>query len=284
MPPDGAPRHVTARWLVPELSSVNLGEARNPAEAPRLVFLHLPRTGGTALHDTWSRAFQPTETCPERFARLHEYSGETIAAYRFFSGHFRFDQFWSIPRPRFLVTVLRDPIERILSLFEYWRSFRPDFAARHNLLGPRLARELGLLGFLRSEEIEVTTSVNNAMVCHLAGDALPLGDGFGTLASQGREAIPDEVLLARAFTALRHFDCVGETSALDRVHARVAAVFGMPQGTLPRVNATHAPSPYHEPLPREPVTPEAMAELRRLTRLDRLLLAAARSDAGIRRA
>ncbi|MBX9750115.1 MAG: hypothetical protein K5Q68_10915 [Roseococcus sp.] len=256
----------------------------NRAAAPRLVFLHLPRTGGTTLHQAWSLTFRLAEICPERFARLHEYRPEEIAAYRFFSGHFRFDQFWSIPQPRFLVTVLRDPIERVLSLFEYWRSFRPGVIAEHDLLGPRLARERGLLGFLRSEEVEVTTSIDNAMVCHLAGDAMPVAGGFGTLTSEGRDRMAPETLLATAFTALRHFDCVGEIGSLQRVHDRVAAVFGMRPGPLPRVNAAHDASPFHEALPREQVTPAIMVELRRLTRLDRQLVLAARSDPGIRRA
>lgn len=261
-----------------------MNDRPNPAASPRLVFLHLARTGGTTLHQAWSPAFRLAEICPERFARLHEYSPEALAGYRFFSGHFRFDQFRSIPRPRFLVTVLRDPVERVLSLFEYWRSFRPSVIAEHDLLGPRLARERGLLGFLRSEEIEVTTSIDNAMVCHLAGNAMPFAGGFGTLASEGRDPLAPEALLATAVTALRHFDCVGETQGLQRVHDRVAAVFGMRPGPLPRVNATHDDSPFHERLPREPITPEIMAELRRLTRLDRLLVLAARSDPGIRRA
>jgi hypothetical protein len=259
-------------------------EALNPTARPRLVFLHLARTGGTTLHDTWSRAFRPDEICPERFARLHEYSPAVIAGYRFLSGHFRFDQFWSIPQPRFLVTVLRDPIERVLSLFEYWRSFRPSFVAEHGLLGPRLARERGLLGFLRSEEVEVTISINNAMVCHLAGNAMPIGAGFGTLTSEGRDPLAPEALLATALAALRQFDVVGETGALDRVHDRVAPIFGMPPGPLPRLNATHAASAFHEVLPRAAVTPEITQELLRLTRLDRELLAAARTDPAIRRA
>ncbi len=252
---------------------------------PRLVFIHHARTGGTTLHEAWSAAFPPDAICPERFARLHEYAPAALAPYRFFSGHFRFDQMWMIPHPRIIVTVLRDPVERVLSLYHYWRRFRPDFIERHGLTGPRLARERGLLSFLRSTEAEVTISIDNAIACHLAGNAMPLGEGrFGTLTSRGADPLEPEVVLDKARAALQACDWVGETNALDALHARVAPVIGLAPGPLPRRNSRDTTNPYQEEAREEPVTPEIAETLARLTRLDAALLAFAREDAAVRRA
>jgi hypothetical protein len=55
---------------------------------PRLVFRHLPRTGGTTLHHHLSAHFAPDQICPERFSRLERYSESQLEQWRFFSGHF----------------------------------------------------------------------------------------------------------------------------------------------------------------------------------------------------
>lgn len=245
-------------------------------EVPRLVFLHHPRTGGTSLHASFAAAFRPDEICPERFARLHEHGPEALLRWRFFSGHYRHDQFWAIAEPRVLVTVLREPRARILSLWRYWRAIDPAVVGAHALEGPRLAQALPLRDFLRSDHRDVRLAIDNAMACHLAGDAMPLGGArFGRFTDLGATPLDPTALLERAQRMLFRYDVVGFTEALDAVHARVAALLGVALPPLARHNATE---------PAEAEEPGVVAELDRLTALDAALLDFARTHRRVRRA
>jgi hypothetical protein len=247
-----------------------------PPDAPRLVFLHHPRTGGTSLHESFAAAFHPDEICPERFARLHAHTPEELARWRFFSGHFRHDQFWAIAEPRLLVTVLREPRARILSLWRYWRAIDPALVAAHSLAGPRLAQALPLADFLRAEHAEVRHAIDNAMACHLAGDAMPLGGGrFGRFTDDGATPLDPAALLDRAQRMLFRYDVVGFTEDLEPVRARVAALLGRALPPLGRRNATE---------PADAEEPGVAAALDRLTALDAALLAHARTHRRVRRA
>ena len=256
-----------------------------PVEATRLVFLHLPRTGGTTLHDTLAPNFRPEECCPERFAQLDRIPPAELAGYRFVSGHYRFDELALIPAPRYLVTVLRDPRERILSLYHYWRRHRAQRVKEPGLDGPRIARQLGLLEFLHSEEWVVVNAIDNSMACQLMGDAVSVGGGrFGTRSARDRAPITPDAVVEGACQALLEFDCVGFTERLDAVHARLARRFGLVPWMLPRLNSRTRVDHLLEPMAEEPVTPEIAARLRELTQLDAAVLAFARSDPRVRRA
>lgn len=246
--------------------------------APRLVFLHHPRTGGTSLHESFAAAFRPEEICPERFARLHEHAPEALARFRLFSGHYRHDQFWAIAPPRLLVTVLREPRARILSLWRYWRSLDPALVAAHGLEGPRRAQALPLAGFLRDGHPAVRLAIDNAMTCHLAGDAMPLGGGrFGRFTDGGATPLGAEALLDRAGRMLFRYDVVGFSDALDAVRARVALLLGRALPPLGRCNATALAGP-------EAQDAAVAAALDQLTALDAALLAHARRHRRVRRA
>ena len=106
----------------------------------RLVFLHLPKTGGTALHQQLLTNFRPEEVCPIRFSRLVEQPREALERYVFFSGHFNFDHVRHIPGETYVVTVLREPRQRILSNYYFWKRHRAEVVERQNLEGPRIAR------------------------------------------------------------------------------------------------------------------------------------------------
>ena len=92
--------------------------------SPKLVFLHLPRTGGTTLHHLLTAAFPPEQVCPERFMRLRRWPLEELAPFRLFSGHFTISGVDRIPGEKRIATVLRDPRARVISTFQLWRRHR----------------------------------------------------------------------------------------------------------------------------------------------------------------
>jgi hypothetical protein len=117
-----------------------------------LVFLHIPKTGGATLRTVLERQFRPGEIYvqpptpggmgPRQLqaiergealdewdrvevtdeVRTRELAGlprERLAALRLVEGHFLFGVHEALPGPSTYVTLLRDPVERILSLYDY---------------------------------------------------------------------------------------------------------------------------------------------------------------------
>jgi hypothetical protein len=249
------------------------------AAGRKLVFLHIPKTGGTSLHHHFAAHFAPEEICPERFSRLDRYAPEELDRYRYFSGHYNFDQLRLIPGPLFIVTVLRDPAERLLSNYYFWKRHTPAYIAKNNLEGPAIARTGPLLDFLRSTHHEVQDSVNNTMVRYLAGQVNVHADLSYRYSAGGHAIHVSELeVLHRAAGNLLTIDVVGFSNSLHDAYTRVALAFGMrrvPQ--LVRRNTRDETLPHLEPAVEEEITREARAEIDRLTYLDRVLFRLARA-------
>jgi len=236
-----------------------------------LVFVHVPRSGGTALHNAFSAHFSPWEICPERMNRLHRVPRHAMVDYSMFSGHYRFEQIALTPEPRLAVTVLREPRERLVSLYRHWRRHSPAFAQGNP--GLRLARTLPLAEFLRSEELEVVEAFDNSLARQLAGNSHARGPGyFSTIEPESMVAQDYMDLVPAACRNLLQFDAVGFQSNLDLMHAHVSERMGWPPpAPLPLTNASSQADPELAALPAQEVPPEALPELNRLTRLDRMV-------------
>lgn len=96
----------------------------NPTAPYQLVFIHLPKTGGMSLHTAISNALPPEATLrigdDEEHAAFLHMGRPALRDRRFISGHFRLEDGLARAQPhaRF-VTVMRDPVARILSSFNY---------------------------------------------------------------------------------------------------------------------------------------------------------------------
>jgi len=257
--------------------------ARVP-EGTRLVFLHLPKTAGTSLRAALARHFRPEEVV--QVDSLAEW-GEALAdpgRYRFWAGHMPFSLVALIPPPVFVVTLLRDPVARILSLYTFWR--RHADPSRPHL---RAAMEGDLEAFLASSEPAVRNGTDNHMARLLHGRA-PVAEAEGwPLVAQPEDAarrMSDAELLEGARRNLLRCGAVGIADDVGGLYRRIAAAFGFTPGAEPpRLNTRESGAEVLRPAGAPPVvTPAAAAALDRLTRLDRPLFALARrlAEAGPR--
>lgn len=256
-----------------------------PAARRRLVFLHLAKTGGTTLDHHFAKAFAPDEICPRKID-LHGQSPEDLARYRYFSGHFDYDQLRLIPGPIFTVTVLRNPAERVISSYYFLKRHTPQHLASHPIPAAEIARQCpDLLAFLRRPELEVRFLIENNMARQLAG-MVHVAKGGGYIFKAAGRGIPMSELqiMHRATGSLLAIDVVGFTHDLASVYARVALAMGLPQQIeLARLNTRAETSASLEAVPDEPVTEEARRELSRLTNLDRALYQLARAHVAMHR-
>ncbi|WP_313138095.1 hypothetical protein [Paracoccus jeotgali] len=232
----------------------------------RVVLFHFPKTGGTSLHDFLVPHFPRETICPERLRNLDRLDPAQLAGYRYVSAHMDYERFRLIPAPRYAITVLREPKARILSLYYFWRAHSWKVIEERGLHGPRRAKELGLLEFLRHRTGGLPSDTDNYYARSLLGRHW--------VGPRGEMRLSDEEALSAALSHLAEFDTVGITEDMPGLFRRVSARLGlaMPE-ELPwaRSSRSYGALPDMEEVAREEITPEIDAELDRLTRLDRVI-------------
>lgn len=233
----------------------------------RLVFLHIPKCGGTSLGEVLKTNFKPGEVCPHISDALARRPHDELKKWRFFSGHYSKYSVDVVPGPKWLVTVLREPKARLLSLYYFWRAHRDDYIEKHNLGGPRLARKMDLLSFINSEEPAITRSIRNTMMRTLLA-SLPVTNANGYV---GRDPF---FSLETALANLMRFNYVAFTDTLDEDVALMTRLLDLtPADAAPRTNTfeSFAERDAMEPVERETITPQIEQALNRATRFDREL-------------
>ena len=88
---------------------------------PRLAFLRIGKTGSTWVADQLERQYPPHLVCP--FRHEPEFWRATLSEvgkYKLFHAHIGAETAGYLNAE--LVTVLRNPIDRVLSLYHYWKT------------------------------------------------------------------------------------------------------------------------------------------------------------------
>ncbi len=242
----------------------------------KLVFHHIPKTAGTTLHAELAQLFPQHKICPERYDNLHKMNYDELNSYDFFSGHFDFYQIGLIPGPKRVITFLREPKERIISLYYFWKSFTKEWIEANNLYGPLLAKSLSLLDFLKSDDITVLSNVDNSLVRSFIGRSRP--DDYKLFRGY------DNIYFANtAFENLKRYTFVGFVEHFKEDLAELRAILGVNISTKARhlnnaaeLNASNI----REDITREVITSEIEAELERLTSIDSIFYRTALENRG----
>ncbi|NGM20230.1 sulfotransferase family 2 domain-containing protein [Roseomonas stagni] len=178
---------------------------------PQVVFIHLPKTGGFALHAALVRALPPESVLrigdeAERAAFL-AMTPDQVAGCALVSGHVTVNEALERARPdaRF-VTLLRDPVARLVSAFNYMATW-PDHPLHAEF------RDRGFAEFIR-DSAEA-----------LAGEACRQLTG----AASAKEAIP----ILEGCYAL-----VGTSARVNDVSATLHRWLGVVPGRVERENVT----------------------------------------------
>lgn len=235
------------------------------ARDEKLVFLHIPKTAGTTVHDVLVSQFTNAQVCPDRFATLDRMNFHEIDTFRYFSGHFTKYEVDCIPGPKFVLTFLREPKDRILSLYYFWRSTPWKIIENGKMEGPRIAKSVSLLEFLRHTGANIPASINNTITRTLLG---PLRKR--NMIKSGFRFEEPEQCLECALVNLQRLNFVGFQETFSADFTSLLQMLNIQAGTPSSANVTGARAGW-EPVEREDITPEIIAELNRLTRLDQQL-------------
>jgi predicted O-methyltransferase YrrM len=216
------------------------------AAGKRLIFLHIPKTAGTAVASVLTQWFGVDEIMPCSALCGRPLSDPTasLAARQFrlfgIGKHFDHDHVAALrhalqgeERP-FVFTVLREPRARLISQYLHWqrtddRSLAAvDPVTRAAYLA---ARELPIGAFLNTRTPFIIEHFRNYQTRFLAGFSASL-------------LMNDEELLGTALDNVAGYDLVGTTSHCDAAIEMVATAYGWPSpGVLQSLNTGSSKAP-----------------------------------------
>jgi hypothetical protein len=169
-----------------------------------LIFLHVPRTAGTTLQNIMmvrqyrqdeahiEELFLPAQI--ERFAALPE---DYRARLKLLKGHMAFGVHRHLPRPARYFTMIRDPIDRVVSFYYYIRRRTAD--PLHQEI---VEKGLDLAAFVESGIARDHT--DNSFVRLISGEPfVEMGSVDRTLLDQAKTNIRDHFVLTGS---VEHFD------------------------------------------------------------------------------
>jgi hypothetical protein len=230
----------------------------------RLFFLHLPKTGGSSLTSALAKKFASWEIFPWRHSRLDLFNEKDLLPFRFFHGHFAISDLDYVPKPVRSVTLLREPRSRIVSLYNYWQSFRTDVLSKHEPHHAWVAKSVGLRGFLMLANPYLRVTIDNAIV--QAYLPYPLRGRHDALTASPETIIDDALATLdrlSVFGVLERFD-----DSIKAIGGELGSPLALPATKVRSFDSLHM-SDRHEPIERQLPTPEVEALLDELTELDR---------------
>ena len=187
----------------------------------QLCLLHIPKTAGSTLTALMDTNFHVHEIFPG--TSIGDCSAEELSQYRLFRGHYDYNVNRFFPKPLVYTTMLREPIERVISLYEFWKRD----VERGGGVGDRRERSddlrrasmEGLEGFVCNEDPWVRLRTCNRQVRQIAL-------GVGGIKTSPSEGIPDDELLDMAKQHLDECAFWGLTERFQESIFLMAYIFG----------------------------------------------------------
>ena len=203
-----------------------------------LIFMHVPKTAGTWLRRALEEQFPKDKRCPLLFeGHYADHSLDEIGRYRFHSAHIGFEMAATLGKP--IVTVLREPFDRLVSLYYYWRQCQQS-GTQHEV-----AKRLTLEQFFSPEQRVGSEDFDNGMAWQLA-------IGHANHIRRNNRDIGDDVILSRALANIESIEVVGVTEMLPIFTATLNRRLGVTVAAdLPRANTTNIRPPVESLTSRE---------------------------------
>jgi Sulfotransferase family len=196
----------------------------------RIVHLHIPKTAGTAFRSAFQKAAGgKLRIFPHYDER--QYAGIDPSRFDFFSGHIGFETAAKLGGE--IITVLRNPIDRFISVYYFWRQlYEKGIERNHKTI---LAHKFSLSEFVKiRDEPFVMEALYNTMTWQIA---------HGTSLAHRRKlreaGKTDDEVFELAVENLSTFSLVGVQERLELFEAAMVQRFSVPV-TIRKINVTEA--------------------------------------------
>jgi len=204
----------------------------------RIAFLHIPKTAGQSVHHSLTGLYLPDEICPARTNEaLYKYSISDLSKYKLFSGHLD----WSIIRLTgrfdYVFTVLRDPLDRILSFYFYLRKEAERLQKEGKPIGAgmKAAIQWSPRQYFTGGQIGLRTFLdnhyNNFYSYYFASGSY---SGFSQLSSTFPPGSSD--LLDYANLGLKSLNAIYTISNLGKLESEIKSIFKLDLQPISEVN------------------------------------------------
>ncbi len=250
-------------------------------DTPRLFFMHLPKTAGSSVRRMLESAPATRGRCCWLAGSDPAVDGPTLPCLEtalVTGGHVRWDDAAALPGGWSIVTVLRDPLDRLLSLYSF-QKMRIALGAPSDA-SPKLRRELAERSFADL----ANDPASRFFRFTLPTQTLYLGGaprGFIPVSGAALDDVAIAPVHARACSRLEELRWLGVTDTLDRDLETLASTLGCPAlGPAPRSDPT---APEHR-LRAADLSPDLHSALRARLAPDYDLLGKAREIAAARHA
>jgi hypothetical protein len=217
------------------------------------VFLHIQKTAGTSIVNTARRYYGESMTS---HGDCWGHRPEEFSDTRFVSGHIGYDFAKSLIPSRYSFVFLRNPVERILSLYYFCRTRDPDEFPIYKKVSEHDLEDFLEAGF--SDPV-VRDNIWNNQVWQLA-------HGYASLDKRQIDDFEPEQLLGLATRHLDELSYVGFTETFAEDRAAILKGLGLPFEQESEAVNTNLGRPT-----ADEVSSRAARLLGQLTYLDRLL-------------
>ena len=243
---------------------------------PPIYFLHINKTGGTSLASVAGRGFAAAQCCPAGLVpELLALPADSIDSYDYYHGHFGCGLLRLLGRTPRLITLLRDPVDRMISQFN--AHLRNPGTALHAAI---LARGGDLEACLADPAIAhfladyQTRSLGLPVdLARLRENGPPYAGLQELVARAARDADP-AAMLAAAKNLLDGCEQIALTERMAESAARLSAWRGLSlDGPVPHLNVS-AENPREgraNQLDRRDLSPAGLRRAEALNQLDRAL-------------
>lgn len=194
---------------------------------PRVAYVHIAKSAGTWLRTMLERNYAAEDICNFRFQpQFDKAPRESFIHKRLFCAHMTFETAMTLDAD--LITVLRNPFDRIVSLYSYWHEVEN---------GPEIVKGMSFDEFLENDVPRLGQDIDNAQTWQLAF-------GHTTVERRAHADLSGDELLARAIVNLSNFAVIGIYEDLPMLAGALRDRFGWDNLALDKpLNPTSARRP-----------------------------------------